>query len=113
MKIQHVKLGFSGHFLVVDGTRGPLVHYDTHKPATHPSGVISYLPYGHSDGCNNKALAGKVFVELVGADIERIEDTACEPANKARAELQEIVKTCTDVKLARYGAEAPAEGESP
>lgn len=100
MKIQHIILGHSDHVLVVDGTRGPLQQNST-LPALHPAGVVAYRPaaYGLS-----AAVAGKVFLILDAADFERIEDTACEPAQAAFKEYIEITRTCTEVKLARYGA---------
>lgn len=98
MKIQHVRLTFTEHFLVVDGVRGPLSY---NGPAYHPAGFIAYLQdaYGVKED-----LRGKVF-RLVTEDVEFIEDMGCEPAQTAFKEYQEITKTCTEVKLARYGAE--------
>lgn len=103
MKIQHVKLSYSQHVLVIDGVRGPLADSG---PAYHPAGFIAFLPdsYGFA-----KELQGKVF-RLVTDDVEYIEDTACEPGRAAYKEYVEITRTCTEVKLARYGEEAPKEG---
>lgn len=99
MKVQHVILGFSEHFLVVDGTRGPLQESSTH-PAMHPSGVAAYRKDGYGIPA---ALKGKVVRVLDEAEFEVIEDMTCEPAQAAYKEYREITKTCTEVKLARYG----------
>ena len=99
MKIQHIKLDHWKHFLVVDGVRGPLAESTTEY---HPAGFIAYLPGGYGVP---KDLQGKVF-RLVDEPVEFIEDTVCEPAQAAYKEYVEITKTCTDLKLARYGNEA-------
>lgn len=38
---KHVTIGYSHHFLVINGTRGPLV-YGHNKPATHPDGYLVF-----------------------------------------------------------------------
>lgn len=104
MKIQHIQLSFHEHFLVVDGVRGPLASYG---PATHPAGLVAYHPHDSTYGY--QALRGKVFQVLPADQVESINDTACEPATEAFKVWQEVVQTCTEIKLARYGVEAPKE----
>lgn len=106
MKIQHVILGHSAHVLVVNGTRGPLQGCRD-KPATHPSGYVAYrLRESAYDHGIPVALSGKVLMAVIPQDFERIEDTACEPAQEAYKAYTEIQDTCMQVKLARY---APLE----
>lgn len=105
MKIKHVKLDYYKHLLVIDGVRGPLAEGVV---AYHPAGFVAYLPDAYN---TRKELQGKVFRLVDEADVEYIEDTACEPAKAAYKEFVEITKTCTDVKLARYGEEAPRGAE--
>lgn len=102
MKIQHVKLDYSKHVLVIDGVRGPL---SSSGPAYHPAGFVAFLPDAYNTPA---ALLCKVF-RLVDGPVEYIEDTACEPGQAAYKQWVEINKTCTDIKLARYGEEAPKE----
>lgn len=102
MKIQHIILGYSAHVLVVDGSRGPLQGCRD-KPATHPSGYAAYrLRDSSYDHGIPAELAGKVFMAVIPQDFERIEDTACEPAQEAYKAYTEIQDTCMQVKLARY-----------
>ena len=101
MKIQHVILSHSDHILVVDGIRGPFASYG---PATHPAGLIAYHPQEHTYGLRD--FKGKTFRQVPADQVEVIEDTACEPAEAAFKQWNEIRQTCTEVKLSRYGDEA-------
>lgn len=97
MKIQHIKLGWMEYILVVDGVRGPLC---CGNPTHHPAGVVAF-----GDGIYNMhpSLQNKVFV--LTDDVEQIDDSACDAAKEAFAQYTEVKKTCTEVKLSRYGAE--------
>jgi hypothetical protein len=67
-KIEHVLLDYSRHFLVVDGTRGPVEEYGN-NPATHPAGYLRF----REDGYNiPAALRGKVlrFEEVAVTEVK-------------------------------------------
>jgi hypothetical protein len=106
MKIQHIILGTCEHVLVVDGVRGPLSHGDL---AWHPAGVVAIMDKNYSYAVPADA-KGKVFVLAPEADVERIEDLACEAKNEAWQHFTEVADACVQVKLARYGV-APEEAK--
>ena len=84
MKIEHILLDYSQHFLVVDGKRGPLQRANT-LPAMHPNGYFRY----RSDAYGvPKELTNTVFMafEVAGAAEEKKIET-CDPADKAYTEL--------------------------
>ena len=102
MKIEHILLDYSQHFLVVDGTRGPLQYSNT-LPAIHPDGYFRY----RSDAYNvPETLRGILFRKALPVSEEKKIDT-CEPANKAFTEWTEITKTCNEVVMARYEEAKP------
>ena len=106
MKIEHIILDYSNHFLVIDGKRGPLC-INPNSPAIHPSGFIKY----RRDAQLSDVLRGAVFyregsitegLREYSDTVTEIKDDACEPALEKWKEWVEIQKTCTDIKLARY-----------
>lgn len=96
-ELQHVILDYSEHFLVVNGTRGPVCRQNG-QPATHPSGFFRF----RSDGYGiSEALKGKTF-RIVDVACEEQENTVCEPANKAFLEYMEVKETCNQIVASRY-----------
>ena len=97
MKIEHILLDYSQHFLVVDGTRGPL-QTSNGLPATHPSGYIRYRSEAFGFP---QSLRGALFC-TAAFEVEEQKIDTCEPATKALSEWVEITKTCNEVVMARY-----------
>lgn len=97
-KIKHVQLGYSRHFLVVNGTRGAIADGDD-RPAMHPSGYGRFLEEAYSLPEN---LKGKLFrfVTDVTAEFERIPQ--CVEADKAYNQYSEIVRECESLKVGEY-----------
>ena len=97
MKIEHILLDYSQHFLVVDGTRGPLQIVND-MPATHPYGYFRY----RSDAFGIPESLNGALLSKVTGDVEEQKIETCEPAAKALTEWCEITKTCNEVVMARY-----------
>lgn len=102
MEIKHVLLGYSEHFLVVDGTRGEIC-YKNDQPATHPSGVVRYRSNAYEV---DPSLVGKTF-NLLYVEAEELDRGICEPAEKAFREYVELDTECKRIQARKY---EPAPG---
>ena len=97
MKIEHILLDSTQHFLVIEGKRGPLEIYGS-RPATHPSGYFRY----RSDAYDVPKMLKGVLFSSADLDVDEKRMEVCAPADKAYTEWVEITKTCNEVVLARY-----------
>jgi len=106
MEIKHVILDSMTHFLVVDGTRGPVCNRNS-EPAWHPSGLAAFLPNAWEVG---KHLKGRLF-HVVEEPHEVEEITMCEPAKKAWDEFAVFQNECNQIVMRRYDAAPGPEPE--
>lgn len=83
-EIKHVKTDVR-HFLVVDGTRGPIA-YGVDEAATHPAGYIYFPKEGRK---TPEKMRGKIFkvIDVVVAEVE-------EPPVKLQAVYDEWTAAC-------------------
>jgi hypothetical protein len=101
-KIEHVLLDYSRHFLVVDGTRGPVEEYGN-NPATHPAGYLRFRPdaYGLPE-----ALKGK----LCRLEEMAVEDVPASPSPKAEAHWEAFAnasREAIDIVIGAYPEAKP------
>ena len=94
---EHVRVAGYKHFLVVDGTRGPVV--DDFQPAMHPAGWV----YFHQQVMNtHHSLKGKLLRIVTDHAVNLVDDSKCELAQKAFTEYAELSKMCGEIKASHY-----------
>ena len=100
-KIEHVLLDYSRHFLVVDGTRGPVEEMGA-NPATHPAGFLRFREdaYGVPAALRGKLLRfEQIAVEDVNAPTAPEAQAHWEAfANASREAIKGVIDSWPEAK---------------